>query len=294
MSQPAPQPEGSTTAGDGAAPARALRGRRICIDPGHDAYWGVGAAGRDALGEIPVHPTEGIPLLEHELTLTTGYRLARRLEQQGADVCVTRNEAGALQIDPYDFSGDGQVRPDSVALEDGPERTQPRIDWANRFRAELLVSIHFNSLDDPSVRGTEVYYSDTGKRSEEGRRLAEHLLFGVLGQMQVEGYQGVGRGIRSDRYQRYPPDIQARFRRNNAVTIARNGFDPADCPDCQRVGVLGNNPMSLHPGDYVGALVEVEFLSNPEVVDELFLRPDALAIVAAGLEAGIVSYFRAA
>jgi N-acetylmuramoyl-L-alanine amidase len=293
-SSPARSPEPSTTAGDGAAPAGALRGRRICIDPGHDAYWGVGAAGRDAGGEVPVHPTEGIPLVEHELTLRTAYRLASLLEQHGADVCVTRNQAGALQIEPYDFSGDGQVRPDGVALEDGPERTQPRIDWANRFGAEVLVSIHFNSLDDPSTRGTEVYYSDTGNRAEDGRRLAEHLLGGVLAEMQAAGYSAVGRGVLSDRYQRYPPDIQARFRANNAVTIARNGFDPADCLECQRIGVLGNNPMSLHPGDYVGALVEVEFLSNPAAVDEFLLRPDSLAIVAAGLEAGVLNYFRSA
>ena len=49
-------------------------------------------------------------------------------------------------------------------VEDTPERTQPRIDWANDFGAEIVVSIHFNGLDDRRVRGTEVYYTDGGSR----------------------------------------------------------------------------------------------------------------------------------
>jgi N-acetylmuramoyl-L-alanine amidase len=274
-------------------PAGRLVGKRICVDPGHDAVWGVGATGKDRQGQVPTHPTEGIPLFEHELTLSIAYKLVQLLVDEGAQVCVTRREDGSLQLEPHDFTGDGQVRPDGIALEDGPERSQPRIEWANQFGADVLVSIHFNGLADPTVRGTEVYYSDTGPRADDGLALANALLAALVEELGVHGHDAVNRGVRSDRYQRYPPDVQAAFRRNNAPTILRNGFDPADCPDCQRIGVLGNNPMSLNRGAYIAALVEIEFLSNPNVVEELLMRPDSIDIIATGLAKGLLAYFDA-
>jgi N-acetylmuramoyl-L-alanine amidase len=271
-----------------------LAGTRICVDPGHDAFWGVGATGKDRQGRVPVHPTEGIPLLEHELTLRVAYRLASVLGHEGADVCVTRREDGTLQVEPYDFTGDGQVRPEGRALEDAPERTQARIDWANRFGAEILVSVHFNSLADRAARGTEVYYSDTGARAEQGRELADDLLSALSDEMRAAGYAAVSRAVLSDRYQRYPPAVQATFQRHNAATITQHGSDPNNCPDCQRIGVLGNNPMSLEAATYLGALVEVEFLSNPDVVEEFLMRPDAVDIIARGLARGVFQYFHVA
>src|SRR3954451_16186287 len=142
----------------GADPSLPLEGRLICIDPGHDAKWAPGAVGRNYAGVVPIHPTEGIPLYEHELTLSVAYRLKALLEADGAEVCVTmkpRDEGGANQVEPVDYTGDGRVRTSGQAIEDTPERTQPRIDWANDFGAEVLLSVHFNGLDDASVRGTE-------------------------------------------------------------------------------------------------------------------------------------------
>ena len=69
-----------------------------------------------------------------------------------------------------------------------PERAQPRIDAANRFGADILVSIHFNGLDDRLVRGTEVYYSDTGPRQAEARRLAGSLFSALIGKLRLSGH----------------------------------------------------------------------------------------------------------
>src|SRR5688572_30387482 len=44
-----------------------LAGRRVCIDPGHDAYWAVGATARSRTGRTLLHPIDQIPLYEHEL-----------------------------------------------------------------------------------------------------------------------------------------------------------------------------------------------------------------------------------
>jgi N-acetylmuramoyl-L-alanine amidase len=87
--------------------------------------------------------------------------------------------------------------------------------------------------------------------------------------------------------------VQAAFQRHNAAPITKHGHDPNNCPDCQRIGVLGNNPMSLTPSAYVGALVEVEFLSNPDVVEDFLMRPDAVDVIARGLASGVLQFFHA-
>ncbi len=66
--------------------------------PGHDSYWVIGATGRTSGGTVPVHPADGVPQFEHELTLSVGYRLKALLEPDGASVCVTskpRDQGGA-------------------------------------------------------------------------------------------------------------------------------------------------------------------------------------------------------
>lgn len=271
-----------------------LAGRRICIDAGHDAHWVVGASGRTSGGTVPVHPTERIPLHEHELTLSVAYRMKELLEAEGAEVCVTRkprDEGGRLYIEPYDFNGDGRVRTAGVTASDGPERMQPRIDVANQFGAEILVSIHFNGIEDQRVRGSEVYYSDVPSTAEQGRRLAGLVLDGLLAELRAIGFAATDRGVLSDRYQRYTSAETAAMIAGNAAMVRANGHDPANCRDCLRLITLGNNPMSREMGRYVAVLVEVEFLSNPTVVETLLLRPDIFDVVAAGLANGVIRYF---
>jgi N-acetylmuramoyl-L-alanine amidase len=271
----------------------ALAGRRICIDPGHDGFWTPGAAGRDRAGRLPRHPT-GISLNEHELTLAVAERLRPLLEAEGASVCVTRKsaaESGGLQLAPVDLNGDGRVRTRGQAVEDEPERIQPRIDWANQFEADILLSIHFNGLEDRSVHGTEVYFTDGGLRRDDGRRLAAAVLEGLLDELRGAGFTTVDRGIKSDAYQRYSPEETRRLISANAAAIRANGSDPANCPACYRLFTLGNNPMSPRPGRYLGVLVEVEFLSNPDVVETLILRPDSLDLIARGLAEGLYRFY---
>jgi N-acetylmuramoyl-L-alanine amidase len=273
-----------------------LAGHRICIDPGHDGYWVVGASGYSGAGVVPRHPVDGVPLYEHELSLSVAVRLEALLVVDGAAVCLTRKhreEGGTLVVTPHDFTGDGRVRTAGQAIEDEPERSQPRIDAANGFGAEVLLSIHFNGAGDRSIRGTETYYSDTGDRAEEDRRLAAGVQASLLSEMTAAGYPGLDRGIKSDRYERYSPEEMRRLLANNAAILRAHGQDAANCRDCYRLFTLGNNPMSLDPGRYAGALVEVEFLSNPAVVEGFIMRPDSFDIVARGLAIGLRQYFGA-
>ena len=228
---------------------------------------------------------------EHEITLSVATRLQALLEVDGAAVCVTRKsreEGGGLQQEPVDFTGDGRA---SLPIEDVPELMQPRIDWANDFGAEVLLSIHFNGSTDPTARGSEVYYTDAGPTAEAGRRLSDAVLTGLLAELEAAGHRAVDRGLRSDRYQRYSPAETARLIATNAAAVVANGHDPAKCSECYRLVTMGNNPMSPRPGRYLAVLVEVEFLSNPDVVESFLLRPDSLDVIASGLYRGVRAYF---
>ena len=141
------------------------------------------------------------------------------------------------------------------------------------------------------MRGTEVYYTDGGPREASNRLLATSLLDGTLSALRDAGFDVTSRGIRSDLYQRYGAEDTRRLLQNNASVIRANGYDPANCRECMRLLTTGNNPMSVRPGNYVSALVEVEFLSNPDVVERLIMRPDAFDVIAKGLERGVLAYY---
>lgn len=288
------RPETSTTtaaAGVLPSPPPRLAGKRICVDPGHESYWIIGTAARDRNGAVPTHPTEQIPLVEHLLNLRVGYRLADLLKAEGAEVCVTRTTDGRLQIEPYDYTGDGLVRPATVAGVDVGERVQPRIDWANQFGAEILLSIHFNGSENSNLAGTEVYYSDTNAYAADSSRLGSAVMSSLLAELESVGYGGHSRGVASDRYARRTEADRAELIRHYADIIRSHGVDPADCPQCDGLLPLGNNPYSLHLGTYAAALVEVEYMTNPDVVEGLLLRPDVVDVVSRGLAQGILAFY---
>ena len=96
----------------------------VVIDPGH--------GGQDS-GAPGLHN-----LLEKDVVLPIGRKIASILEQNGVQAVLTRDS---------DFF---------VSL-------QGRVDIANRVNATLFVSVHANSVDNrPDVNGLEVYYYGSG------------------------------------------------------------------------------------------------------------------------------------
>ncbi len=91
----------------------------ICIDAGH--------GGNDTGTQ-----NKTFKLDEKSMTLDVARRVQRLLQGQGYQVVMTRTD------DRF------------VELED-------RADIANRAKADLFVSVHFNSFPQPSITGTEVY-----------------------------------------------------------------------------------------------------------------------------------------
>lgn len=101
------------------ATAGSLHGKTIILDPGH---------GGDDPGAFSL---SGVP--EKTLTLQTAQRAAKRLRQAGAAVYLTRNE-------------DRRCNLKEVA------------EFANRIRADIFISIHYNSIYKSDISGTETYY----------------------------------------------------------------------------------------------------------------------------------------
>jgi N-acetylmuramoyl-L-alanine amidase len=96
----------------------------VIIDPGH----GGKDSGAPGIGG----------LLEKDVILPIGKRVAAILEQNGIQAVMTRDADYFVDL-------------------------KPRVDLAERVNATLFVSIHANSVDGrPDVNGLEVYYYDSG------------------------------------------------------------------------------------------------------------------------------------
>ncbi|MGI8501670.1 MAG: N-acetylmuramoyl-L-alanine amidase, partial [Hassallia sp.] len=96
----------------------------VVVDPGH----GGKDSGAPGLGG----------LLEKDVVLPIGQRVAAILEQNGVNAVLTRNSDTFVPL-------------------------QGIVDIADRSNATLFVSIHANSVDNrPDVNGLEVYYYDSG------------------------------------------------------------------------------------------------------------------------------------
>jgi N-acetylmuramoyl-L-alanine amidase len=96
-----------------------LKGKVIVVDPGHGGS-DPGAQGPDGMWE-------------KEANLKVALYLANYLEARGARVHITRTSDVKVKL------------PEIAAL-------------TNRVRASAYVGVHFNSIEDPKVSGTETFY----------------------------------------------------------------------------------------------------------------------------------------
>lgn len=116
---------------------RVLKGKLICIDPGHGGT-DVGAVGR--LGNKEIY--------EKDITLSIALPLRDLLTSAGAKVVMTRS----TDKDVYGPWADAD-----------PE-LQARCDVANEAHANAFISIHIDSFSNGSVDGTTAYYNAKSSR----------------------------------------------------------------------------------------------------------------------------------
>ena len=98
---------------------QSLKGKIIILDPGH----GGNDPGAFSTNKIP----------EKNLTLKTARAAAKLLRQAGATVYLTRNE-------------------------DRRSGLKDIVNFANKVRADIFISIHYNSSYKSKISGTESYY----------------------------------------------------------------------------------------------------------------------------------------
>ncbi len=63
---------------------------------------------------------------------------------------------------------------------------------------DLLVSVHFNGIGDPTKRGTQVFYADGRPFSDRSRALAELTQASLLKNLKDAGYESADRGATPD------------------------------------------------------------------------------------------------
>ncbi len=142
---------------------RVLKGKIICIDPGHGGT-DVGAIGR--LG--------GKEIYEKNITLSIALPLRDMLTSAGAKVVMTRS----TDKDVYGPWADAD-----------PE-LQARCDVANEAHADAFISIHIDSFSNGSVDGTTAYYNAKSSK--------DLLLAQMMHQATMSGLAIPDRGVKSN------------------------------------------------------------------------------------------------
>lgn len=128
-----------------------LKGRTIVIDPGH---------GGDDPGTVGY---SGI--LEKDLTPAVALKLCEYLYRGGANVILTKEN-------------------------DEPLNNKEIVQLANRNKADMFVSVHYNAFSDPGVAGIETYYYNGDSVS----------LAKIMYKSLVNGIKRRGRNIKKDTY----------------------------------------------------------------------------------------------
>jgi N-acetylmuramoyl-L-alanine amidase len=226
--------------------------KTVFIDPGHGGL-DPGVVGTSA----------GRPVLEKDVALAVGTKLTSLLRADGyrvvmsrvADVSVGRSSAADVVAGALTAAA---VHQDLLA----------RAACANAAKASVLVSIHFNAFDDPSVGGTETYYDSARPFAPESKRLAAALQSAVVSSL------GSGdRGVWTDD-QLVAPTLTP----SGSVYGHLIELGPA------AAGWVDN------PSKMPGALVEPLFLTNPNEVRYAAL-PAGQDRIARALRTGLENYF---
>lgn len=146
-----------------ASDKKILKGKVICIDPGH------GGSDVGAIGTL-----KGKSIYEKDITLSIAGPLRDMLRDAGAKVVMTRSTDKDVA---RAYAGDA-------------EELQARCDVANKAKADIFVSIHIDSFSNASVDGTTAYYYP-----KTGRDL---LLARALHQSMMVNLAIPDRGVRSN------------------------------------------------------------------------------------------------
>jgi N-acetylmuramoyl-L-alanine amidase len=231
----------------------------IFLDPGHGGI-DSGTIGRTADGTL---------VEEKTVALAIALRTAEHLRRDGLVVVLSRTDDSLPGAVAADYTEDGTLlTPDGVLAD-----LQRRIDRANASGASVILSIHFNAYEDPSIRGTQTFYDSSRPFGDESQRFAALIQNGVIAALEAAGFTTPDRGVTDD--------VQLQTESLGALDAGYN-----------HLVLLGPEiPGRLRPSEMPGALTEVMFLSDPPEA-EAASDPATQEILATAYTSAIEQYLR--
>ena len=227
-------------------------GKTAFIDPGHGG-----------LDPGVVGSSGGHSVFEKDVTLAVATRLTALLRADGYRVVMSRTEDSSVTSLSASDSVDG-------TLTASAERRDlvTRAACANAAAASVLVSIHFDGFDDPSVGGTETFYDSARSFTSDSKRLALDLQSALVSSLGTSD-----RGVWTDDQLTAPTLTSSGSQYGHLIELG-----PA------LAGWVDN------PSRMPGALVEPLFLTHPQ---EARFAGDTAGQkrIAAALEVGLQKYF---
>lgn len=230
----------------------------VFLDPGH------GGVDTGAVGTA----SDGTPVDEKTIALAIAQRTAAKLRAAGYRVVLARDDDTLPGLTPDDLTSDGQRLTAQGVLDD----LQRRIDRANASGADLLLSIHLNALDDPSVRGAETYYDSARPFAADSLRFAQLVQDDLIAALRAKGYATPDRGVLDD------------------TTLQADGVGPLGGSYNHLVMLGPAIPGKLRPSQMPGALNESLFLSNPDEASAA-TQPAMQDLIAGAFAKAVEDYF---
>lgn len=201
-------------------------------------------------------------VLEKDVTLAVALRLAALLQGDGYRVVMSRTrDSSVIRLSPDD-SATGALTAAAVHRD-----LVTRAACANAADASVLVSIHFDAFEDPSVGGTETFYDSARSFAPESKRLAGDLQSAV-----VAALGSSDRGVWTDDQLAAPALTPSGSLYGHLIELG-----PA------AAGWVDN------PSQMPGALIEPLFLTHPREA-ALAGSPSGQQRVAAALKTGLEKY----
>ena len=156
------------------APTAHGRGKTVFLDPGH--------GGLDP-GVVGV--SGGRQVLEKDIALAVSTRLTALLRAAGYTVVMSRiTDSSVARLSDAD-SVSGAMTASAVHRD-----LLARTACANAANSSVMVSIHFDAFDDPSVGGTETFYDSARPFAPQSKALASALQTALVSELD-SGDRGV-------------------------------------------------------------------------------------------------------
>ena len=240
-----------------ARPAVGVGAVLVYLDPGHGGV-DPGTSGTD------IHERA---IDEKTVALEIARQTAKRLENDGIGVALSRWDDSTPDAVDSDFTGDGGMFTPEGVLHD----LQHRVDRANASGAHVLLSIHLNAFTDPSIGGSQTFYDAARPFADQSERFARLIQASVVSSLRSHGVNVVDRGIADD-----------------ASLVGENfGSLGVTYPHL----ILLGPPIDgrLRASQMPGALSEPLYLSNPDEATAAG-QPDVVAALANGYADAIEAY----